>query len=94
MNCKQGDLAIVIAAVWDMSTIGRVVTCIQHVPKGFETKEQRAAGNDVWLVSDGREKWLHGDSRLRPIRDNDGEDETLQWAPVPKEETCSQNSTT
>jgi len=88
MNCKQGDFAIVIASAWGESVIGRVVTCIRHVPQGFETEEQRAVGHDVWLVSDGREKWLHGDSRLRPIRGNNGEDETLQWAPVPTKEAA------
>jgi hypothetical protein len=88
MNCKQGDLAIVIGARSFKHQIGRVVTCVRHVPYGFRLGMWKAVDYDVWIVSDSREEWLHSDARLRPIRDNDGEDETLQWAPVPTKETA------
>lgn len=33
-----------------------------------------------------RKAHIAPDESLRPIRDNEGEDETLQWAPVPVKE--------
>ena len=51
----------------------------------------------AWLVeyrgaqSESGWCWNVPDEHLRPIRDNDGEDETLQWAPVPSRELVSSN---
>lgn len=76
MNCKPGDLAIVVRSV--AGNEGRIVTVeefIGEVP-GF-------AGNDRWRVSGARLYAKDGqsvnhlkDSQLFPIRPGDLEDET------------------
>lgn len=94
MRCKKGDMAIVIRASAD-SAIPRdsIVRCIQ-----FYSGMAQIEGRDkfehvsVWLVEyrgqeqEGGYSFNVRDEDLRPIRDNDGEDETLQWAPVPVKE--------
>jgi len=89
MNCKPGDLAIVVA-VRDCHPrypkLGLIVRVVEFAPAGFSLANawcqykggQVAHGHDTWVVTverDGR-TWLHGDSRLRPIRPGDLEDET------------------
>jgi hypothetical protein len=83
MNCKKGDLAIITKAQHDYAEyIGRVVTCaeLDIKPEGV-----------YWLLAekhkDGRRVFCL-DSNLRPIRDNPGKDETLDWCPVPTKETA------
>jgi hypothetical protein len=80
MNCKQGDLAIVVnsSSFQGAQHIGKIVTCVT------------AYDHDSWLCDPpllstcGRMiAWL--DCHLRPIRDpgDDAQDETLQWLDVP-----------
>lgn len=89
MNCKQGDLALVIAAKDQQDKVGRIVTCEMLVPRDFVLRNQIATQKEGnWIVFDGRMRWIHGDERLRPIRDNDGQDETLTWQPVPAKEAA------
>lgn len=94
MNCKPGDLAVVIRASL-AENIGRLCRV-----------QKRCAdidGQAIWLVDFGKpircarirdRAYVPGseelraqtgcpDSWLRPIRDNDGEDQTLQWAGLP-----------
>lgn len=85
MNCKPGDLAIVINALDAIEKIGLVVRVLRFAPKGSRlhpawcpSGRQVAVASDVWHVvheATGRE-WLHADRRLRPIRPGDLEDET------------------
>jgi hypothetical protein len=82
MNCKPGDLAVCISAKAAPHLIGKIVKCLS-IDFGF--------ANPHWNTepefrdpSDGK-IWVFKDSCLRPIRDQDGTDETLLWAPVPKE---------
>lgn len=83
MNCKPGDLALI--------KTGR------NANKLVLVKCVSAYGSPMWFVESMgglllsefggvRSYQLCGnttDSNLRPIRDQPGEDETLQWAPVP-----------
>lgn len=88
MNCKPGDLAIVVMSL--AGNEGKIVRCIRLVPGGKRWKEFGLC--DTWETDTmlpniaGYENNLMRDAQLRPIRDNDGEDETLQWAPVPVKE--------
>jgi len=85
MNCKQGDLAILIKSY--AGNEGKIVRCIAHVRRDCAYE----GVVDAWITEpmltniDG-EEIPTTDHRLSPIRDNDGEDETLQWAPVPTKE--------
>ncbi len=60
MNCKPGDLAIIIRGRHPGSKTG-----LHLGPSGLSA--------------------VHGvpDAWMRPIRDQPGADETLEWAPVP-----------
>ena len=87
MNCKQGELGIVVAVrgVGDKNKghIGKIVTAVERIHGDQWITEP------VLLDLDGTSSWISlDDSELRPIRDSDGEDETLQWAPVPTKETA------
>ena len=82
MNCKQGDMAVV-ALIWreeDTWMLGRIVRCEQFKPTIY--------GEPAWLTDpligpDGKRWTLARDECLRPIRDQDGDDETLAWKDVP-----------
>lgn len=99
MNCKPGDLAVVVSARYTPSAIGQIVRCIRLItddePVGPH-RWQSSIGGPAWLVEGcGRPiKWgdslVHqrpfADRCLRPIRDpgEDARDETLNWLPVPE----------
>lgn len=74
MNCKPGDLAIVVRGE-PVKNLGRVVRCI---------KLELLFGEPCWRVEDDDARFA--DNCLRPIRDNDGEDETLIWAGLPNKQ--------
>lgn len=92
MNCKQGDLAVVVKSYRGFE--GRIVRCV------------RLVGNREWVNLGVQPTWYvdppfpvkdyphHiADSQLRPIRDpgDDAQDESLSWLPVPsreKEHAC------
>lgn len=89
MNCKPGDLAVIVRS-HDRRNVGKLVRVLRTYPR---------AEASWWISSDSV---LHGiysdwpvgaevgmfDSHLRPIRDPgaDAQDETLQWLPVPTTE--------
>lgn len=94
MNCRPGDLAIVINAGPD-SAVPRdaIVRCIRFYSGPAEVQGEPAIRFlSTWLVEYRGQEHIDGyafqvpDQYLRPIRDNEGEDETLQWAPVPVKE--------
>jgi len=79
MNCKQGDLAIIVRSEVAPEFIGRIVrlggpVTMLEIPGWFIDGEPL----------DGR-YWLVADRCVRPIRDQPGDDETLALAgrPVP-----------
>lgn len=91
MNCKQGDLAIVVKS-W-AGNEGKIVRCIKY------------AGVQPWQDGEDLPSWeididlpgvygppenIIADEQLRPIRDpgDDAQDETLTWLEVPNKETA------
>jgi len=84
MNCKQGDLAVIVNVSNPKHAylIGRIVKCISPV-----VSWDGIAGWSVDLPSTWPFALGVADKNLRPIRDSDGQDETLTWQPVPAKET-------
>jgi hypothetical protein len=86
LNCRPGDLAILVRAHPVASAcIGRVVrlvgvTLISGSPAwSYEGMPWRGGSPmDRWTWYEIPDAWL------RPIRDNDGEDESFRWAPAPE----------
>lgn len=84
LNCKPGDLAVVIRDEYGVHE-GKIVLCKQLstrrvVYPSWETEPRL-------IDPDGR-LCIPDDALLRPIRDNDKEDETLTWAGLPHKETA------
>lgn len=89
MNCKPGDLAIVVNCR-DVENIGALVEVMHFCGDGKWVVNELS---DVFIVRSlktgertqrNKERTLVGrDDCLRPLRDNDGQDETLTWAPLP-----------
>ena len=83
MNCKPGDLAIVVKAHKHAEhTVGAIVS----VTTRFGMLGEWPAWNYKGVLRDklGRRITALEDVCLRPIRDNPGEDETLTWAGKPE----------
>ena len=85
MNCKQGDLAVIVNTIPMFSRfIGRLVTVVElnnFRPDYFGLQwdtDLKENGSTVVVA----------DRHLRPIRDNPGQDETLTWRDVPTKETA------
>jgi hypothetical protein len=92
MNCKQGDLAVVVRSGKGLS-VGRLVTCIRLSDEpGLLDEDGTAEWGPVWETDDhsptgyGQFHNLWLDSDLRPIRpqDDDAQDESFRWAPAPE----------
>jgi hypothetical protein len=89
MNCKQGDLAVKVRRSSELDTIpiGAVVRCVKYESGPHWLTDEMIVG---WTVEyrDSIESpegnyWHVDDASLRPIRDNDGQDETLTWKALP-----------
>lgn len=86
MNCKPGDLAVLIRSEWAPQCVGQITRCVERrdyygAPGWTVDPPFRHALRDVdpaWTL----------DSSLKPIRDpgDDAQDETLNWLPVPTKE--------
>ncbi len=86
-GCKQGDLAVIVRSIYRPECVGAIVRCIEYKPNHD--------GAPAWiidrelgppLVVGGLKRlgdWW-SDALLRPLRDNDGTDETLTWRDVPR----------
>jgi hypothetical protein len=83
MNCKPGDIAIVVRAGATAENVGKLVEVIGP-----------SAAYPGWWTVQSLSGWLAGasgramagnieDHRLRPLRDSDGDDETLTWVGKP-----------
>lgn len=81
MNCKPGDLAILVGGVRP-DCIGKLVhvLCWERKGRGWEVKLLFKRP-----MLRGKKYFWAADSSLRPIRDNDGEDETITWAGKPQQ---------
>lgn len=90
MNCKPGDLAVIVNSEDTPKAVGSIVRCIKYEP-GHN-------GRPAWIIDknfgdrisdDGRRliigNWF-ADFCLRPIRDQDGEDEMIRIAGKPNKE--------
>lgn len=97
MNCKPGDLAVVVKS-W-AGNEGRIVRVIRLCPKtsknpNIDSRGILTAPEPYWVIDqalpdfEGTLGKTFADSQLRPIRDpgDDAQDETLSWLPVPSTE--------
>lgn len=83
MNCKPGDLALIVCAYNDPQHLGKIITCLKWWPDEW---------GGCWSTSPalhgaaGQEIGWHDDD-LRPIRDpgEDAQDEMLRPLPAPSE---------
>jgi hypothetical protein len=103
MNCKPGDLAVVVSSM-NGGNVGKVVTVIRLATTAEIATEMPGAIylGAIWRTDKPLEwgnkrgercdAYLAPDVRLRPIRDNDGEDETLTWAGKPEQITTAEEA--
>jgi hypothetical protein len=81
MNCKKGDLAWIVSDL-DYGKVVEVLDgpndCLWWIRGRNLTLDDGRLGDECWIE----------DVNIRPIRDNPGQDETLDWAPVPTKETA------
>ena len=91
MNCKQGDLAVIVRSGHGHE--GKIVRCLDMYV-GYSTyygkRLHSPSESIVWLLDATLHKGdqannLANDCNLRPIRDQDGQDETLIYAGFPSE---------
>lgn len=97
LNCRPGQLAVKVKAdPWDEIPEGAIVRCINIVHGVLLNVKTGEMVEGAWNVEFRGSSvkpgtnylWICSDAYLRPIRDTDGEDETLSWANVPKETAC------
>ena len=78
MNCKQGDLAVIVRGSAFKEYIGHIVQCV-----ALRCAEPDLWGIDRSLDGDHRAWIMVPDSCLRPLRDREGEDEVLRLVGSP-----------
>lgn len=100
MNCKPGDLAVVVRCEYTPEMIGMVVTVVRaYTGESIDgVRWGLGADRQRWVIEGSRplpSRGWHGegpiftrqrsmpDSAMRPIRDSDGQDETLRIAGLP-----------
>ena len=90
MNCKPGDLAIIVRSRY--GNAGKVVKVVSLLHgRGLRNHDGFEPGY-AWHIEPKLPTWGGDwtdqalDHNLRPIRDNDKEDETLTWAGKPAKE--------
>lgn len=93
MNCKPGDLAVIVATqdpYW-LKDIGRLVNVLAPFGDGASWFISPVDGSGFECRGRVFQKMGEYDRNLRPIRDpgDDAQDETLQWLPVPSKVTES-----
>lgn len=93
MNCKQGDLAVIVEGPRNVGRFVNVLEPSAYHGAGWWYVES-AAGPllGTYPVNGKEDIGTLGhieDRRLRPIRDpgEDARDETLEWLPVPTKHT-------
>lgn len=82
LNCRPGDLAAIVRARFDPSQLGKIVTVIEWDPQTMGWIVEPP------IVTDGSKWAAVCDSALRPIRPDEGDDETLDWAGKPEKVTA------
>jgi len=93
MNCKQGDLAIVVKAL-NPKNLGKIVRCIRFLPSHVLLDPDGVLrAHDCWGLDTVLLAWDNDptkvilDSYLKPLRDSDGEDEMLRIVGKPVKKT-------
>ena len=86
LNCKQGDLAVIVRSTVNPQTVGMIVQCVKYKPSpiagpAWEIDRSVAPHVQIGMFIHAAD-WIR-DANLRPLRDNDGTDETLTWRDVP-----------
>lgn len=86
MNCKPGDLAVIVRSA-DGAAVGRIVEVLMgdgsHSEFGHIWRV-KSRGKGVVTIHGTLAVFFHmPDAWLRPIRDDGGQDETLVWKDVP-----------
>jgi hypothetical protein len=88
MNCKPGDLAVIVRS--ESGNAGRIVEVLRashHYPNHWWVRLSHPAMNHFrMLVTEVN----CADANLRPIRDpgDDAQDESFRWAPAPEKATA------
>ena len=79
LNCRPGDLAVIVRSKRNSQYIGKIVRCVRFVPwPGVEA---------TWEFEPKFDKfWCILDSCLKPIRDKPGQDEILRIVGLPEKE--------
>ena len=88
MNCKPGDLVIVVGEPDDPNWSGLILRTVRLCEVVEDSAPHWICEPDRYIhpVTGRLVAWR--DSMLRPIRDSDREDETLTWAGKPQEVTA------
>jgi hypothetical protein len=84
MNCKNGDLVVLLRAEGYpgmVGALGKILRPSTNPLRWHTTFFGHPSSH--WTG-----EWDTLDSHMRPIRDNPGKDETLDWCPVPTKETA------
>ena len=88
MNCKPGDLAVVVRSC--LGNEGRILTCKRLVPPGEAKRLGFGVGRSVWETDTPlKDTWggfecFTPDDILRPIRGGEGNESWYKAAPLPK----------
>lgn len=90
MNCKQGDLAVIVSAS-NRLMLGKFVTCIRRYDgpwRNGDVEPGWVIDQEIKVISSSGEVNVQSvitDEALRPIRNDPGQDETIAWAGLPGE---------
>jgi hypothetical protein len=92
MNCRPGDLAVVVRAC-NAENLGGLVRVVGpgmlfdwHIDPLFDLRHVVDPHTRAGIRPGGGRLYVEADDvQLRPIRDQDGEDETLTWAGKPQQ---------
>lgn len=92
MNCKPGDLAVIVPPYQDKEMLGLVVTVVRRVPPAARIQAKNGdvsmGGAGIGWRCEGHAPSLPcgiADECLRPLRNpgDDAVDESLLWLPSP-----------
>ena len=91
MNCKQGDLAVIVRSF--ANNEGKIVRCQRLHSSEIRDLDgmyfYNGLGGPHWVIegdvfsAEGFRIFTVADACLRPLRDNDGQDEMLRMVGLP-----------
>jgi hypothetical protein len=88
LNCKPGDFAVIVRVRTLTQNLGALVECVEFVggPENEWRCKTLSPLQGTFRMCPAGGIGRIRDGSLRPIRDSDGEDETLQWLDVPNKQ--------